>query len=203
MIFKGSKLIIIEGPDGAGKSTIASSLIERLKELQIPAEKYSFPGRTANTLGQWVYDVHHNNVSKGIRPVSPSALQALHIAAHIDTIEQDIVPLLRKGVTIVVDRYWWSTWVYGVASGVAQTTLSHLIEAEKAVWGDYLPDCAFLISRPVSLNEDTSSWASLSSLYRSIASQESHFYPVHNIENILTVELAVSAITEFIYSPFQ
>ena len=83
----------------------------------------------------------------GERSVHPVSLQLLHIAAHVDAIENRILPTLRKGIDIVLDRYWWSTWVYGVISGGNVVSLKAMIELEQLHWGGVLPTIVFLVVR--------------------------------------------------------
>ena len=180
----GSKLLVFEGPDAVGKSTVVAEIVQKLLAQNIPTVSLSFPGRQAGTLGHLVYKIHHDSGSLGVEAVDPNALQALHIAAHLDAIERVIKPLLASGKTVVLDRYWWSTWVYGNVAGMASMVLQHLVEAEKAVWGSCLPAHVFLLDRELPLRPDgTQNWLELKSTYADLSEQEKSFYPVHVIAN--------------------
>jgi dTMP kinase len=61
-------------------------------------------------------------------------LQTLHVAAHLDAIERKILPALEAGTWVILDRYWWSTWVYGIEQGISSTYLEPVIKAEQARW---------------------------------------------------------------------
>ena len=52
------RLIVFEGPDGVGKSTLAEHLTGRLREAGVPCEHLAFPGRQPGSLGRLVYDLH-------------------------------------------------------------------------------------------------------------------------------------------------
>src|SRR5713101_3899196 len=104
-------LIIFEGPDGSGKTTLSSALAETLLAKGMDCEHLAFPGREDGSLGKQVYRVHHDPRSAGIEALTPTSLQVLHIAAHIDAIESRIFPALHAGKSIILDRFWWSTWV--------------------------------------------------------------------------------------------
>jgi thymidylate kinase len=106
-------LVVFEGPDGAGKSSTAARFTEYLTGSGSHARLFSFPGQVEGTLGWHVYQLHHNPRQFGIESLTAESLQTLHVAAHLDTIDQIIKPSLRSGTTIVLDRYWWSAWVYG------------------------------------------------------------------------------------------
>ena len=54
------RLIVFEGPDGVGKSTLAEQLTVHLREAGVPCEHLAFPGRQPGSLGHLVYDLHHD-----------------------------------------------------------------------------------------------------------------------------------------------
>ena len=144
------RLIVLEGPDCVGKSTLAMELTCRLGEWCVPYEHLAFPGKQEGTLGRLVYDLHHDKVPGfDHKAVNPTSLQVLHIAAHIDAIERQILPVLRAGTWIVLDRFWWSTWVYGVANEVSECALKAMIGLEQLHWGQVKPDVLFTVERDV------------------------------------------------------
>ena len=144
---KHGRLIVFEGPDGCGKTTLSQALAERLRERGEPVHWSSFPGRDAGTLGHLVYRLHHDAHGLGIGSLTPLSLQTLHVAAHLDAIASRLRPQLESGCTIVLDRFWWSTWVYGVADGLEESVLDALIEVERRTWGPLLPDAVFVVRR--------------------------------------------------------
>lgn len=179
------KLIVFEGPDGVGKSTLVESSVKLLSTSGIALEAISFPGKSPGTLG-WVVDqIHHKQQTFELAGLSDLSLQALHIAAHLDHIESRIQPILRKGAWVVLDRFWWSTWVYGHAANLDVEVLEKLIEAEKIAWKSTLPSVAFLINRttPFRPEHTQERYSRLSALYSEIATRESNVYPVEIISN--------------------
>ena len=110
-------LIVFEGPDGVGKTTLARLLTRELEHRGCHCLYKSFPGQEEGSLGRLVYDIHHHPHKFGIEQMSPTSLQMLHIAAHVDAIERDIKPSLQRGHHIILDRYWWSTLAYGIVGG--------------------------------------------------------------------------------------
>lgn len=71
------RLIILEGPDGVGKSTLSKDLVRDLNARGERAELLTFPGREPGTLGHLVYEVHHEPARFGLWSVTAAANQAL------------------------------------------------------------------------------------------------------------------------------
>ena len=187
------KLIVFEGPDGVGKSTLAEQLTDHLRATGVPCERLAFPGRRPGTLGRLVYDLHHDASGLGLGEVNPTSLQLLHIAAHVDAIEGHILPALRAGTWIVLDRFWWSTWVYGAAFGVSEPSLKAMIELERLHWGHIKPDVLFLVERD-SCTADNGD--GLQVRYRELANREQLHSRVVALHNDSSVEDALNAVWE-------
>ena len=178
------QLFVFEGADGVGKSALSKSFAARLRESGIRCEWVAFPGSLPKSLGDHIYRVHHDPSQFDITTMAPSAKQLLHIAAHVDAIESRIIPLLRDGVTVVLDRFWWSTMVYGVAAGAPQRVIERMIEVELATWHPFKPSAAFLIRRDAPLRpEPFDMWSRWQSLYDELGKSEARKYPVYVIQN--------------------
>ena len=191
------RLIVFEGPDGVGKSTLSRALAGRLKAMGLTCDHLSFPGREEGTIGHLVYDIHHEPAAYGLNAIADISLQALHIAAHLDEIERRILPALKQGRWVVLDRFWWSTWVYGRAASVETTTLDALIRAERHHWRDIRPDGLFLIDR--SNDEvDRDARAPLREGYRALSDLERGRHPIHRIQNDGTVEDSLEQMLELL-----
>src|SRR5260370_13786931 len=124
---KTGQLVVFEGPDGVGKSELALRFKTWLLEHGFAAELLSFPGKEEGTLGKLVYDLHLHPERFHLTALTPASLQAMHIAAHLDAIERRIVPSLKLGRIVVLDRFWWSTFVYGIASGVVHRLVVQML----------------------------------------------------------------------------
>mgnify|MGYP000966257664 CR=1 FL=1 len=144
---KQGLLIVLEGPDGAGKTTVGKHLATTLRAAGRDCVEVSFPGTQVGTLGRLVYDLHHDRSRLGIANMSALALQTLHVAAHVDALETTIRPAYDRGGIVILDRYWWSTWVYGIAQRIPKKALRALVDYEERVWGALLPDHIFLFAR--------------------------------------------------------
>jgi len=191
---KRGHLIVLEGPDGVGKTKLAEGLIERLRERGISCHRHAFPGDEPGTLGFLVYRLHHDRATLKVDEIAPVALQAAHIAAHLDAIERVIRPKLNSGENIVLDRYWWSTAVYGAVNGSPRDVLESLIAAEERCWGVLRPLVIFLIDRekPWREGEDTPEWHQLAQKYRCLAAREQTRSCVEVVENSDRLEEVVA-----------
>lgn len=141
------KLYIFEGIDGVGKTTIVMGLCEKLSKAGIPFSSYSFPGKEPGSLGKLVYDLHHNVNNNINKPIDPISLQLLHIAAHIDIINTNVLPDLHSGKIVLLDRSWWSTYAYGLANGICKKTIKQIIAPEIDVLKEICIGKIFLIQR--------------------------------------------------------
>jgi thymidylate kinase len=186
------KLYVFEGPDGVGKSELSSLFTAMLNEKGTLAKLLSFPGKSEGTIGKLVYDLHHAPQSFGVVKVSSSSLQLMHIAAHIDAIEGVILPALHAGVTIVLDRFWWSTKVYGLAGGSDERLLDSMIDVELAAWGAIRPYVVFLIQRKTPLRpEPESQWRQWNELYERVSAEERGRTKIVSVDNNGSIEGAV------------
>ena len=175
-------LIVFEGPDGVGKTTLAKALTKKLKELGIPCVYQSFPGHEQGRIGNLVYRVQHDPEEFGVYDITPTALQTLHVAAHIDSIESQILPLLRDGYWVVLDRCWWSTWVYGVVTGVSRTDLEAMVNLEILQWEDVKPRMLFLVERAIKATE-CEEYERLNYEYHDLLNREQSLYPARIFSN--------------------
>lgn len=178
------KLFVFEGPDGSGKTMLSRAFANHLNAQGFGCEWFSFPGVNAGTLGKHVYEIHHNPRSVGIKNLSPTSIQLLHIAAHVDAIESRIVPALKQGRYVVLDRFWWSTLVYGTITGADQRVLEAMIDVERLYWGTVLPSHVFLLRRKISHGQNLAlERMALEKEYANLAIREALKYPVTTIPN--------------------
>lgn len=185
MIKKTGRLIVFEGVDAAGKTTLSDELVSFLRSEDRVVRNSHFPGKRERTLGELVYRIHHRHNSEfGVTTIHPCSLQLLHIAAHVDAIESEIKPALLDGEWIVLDRFWWSTYVYGLDNGVQESQLRHMINVEIDAWGPIKPDIIFLVDSEIPLREDETNsiaWHRKRKIYRRIAVEDQSQKCVHLI----------------------
>jgi dTMP kinase len=113
------------------------------------------------------------------------ALQTLHVAAHLDTIERKILPLVEAGTWVILDRYWWSTWVYGIECGIDPAYLQPVIEAELARWGAVEPGIVVMVDRAeaVRAEHDADTFLRLRTGYKELAQREKERYKVVSVSD--------------------
>ncbi|MBK2296814.1 dTMP kinase [Francisella philomiragia] len=103
-----SKFIVIEGLDGAGKSTAIGFIKKYLDSKSLAAVYTREPGGTkvAEELRSIVL---HNDYDEEIHP--DSELLMIY-AGRIQHYRNLIAPALTKGVNVVSDRFYWSSIAY-------------------------------------------------------------------------------------------
>jgi dTMP kinase len=134
------KLIVVEGPDGAGKSTLISGLQNHLLGSGIEAEKIREPGGTA--LSEQI-----RLLLKGLTApdteIDPRAETLLFAAARAQLCAELIGPLLRAGKWVLLDRFEGSTIVYqGIARGLGRREVEEISIFAR---GDVVPDLVLVL----------------------------------------------------------
>lgn len=145
---KYSGVYVFEGIDNVGKTTLIHKLKEKISaETDYNCEIVTFPGNEPHTLGNLVYDIHHNQDKYFSENLNDTSLQLLHIASHIDLINRKIKVACEKECIVLLDRCWWSTYAYGLANGISQDILKLVIKPELAYWEGVNVNKFFLIQR--------------------------------------------------------
>ncbi|MBI3582058.1 MAG: dTMP kinase [Nitrospinae bacterium] len=108
----GGVFIVIEGLDGAGKSTQADMLVERLKKSSFDAVKLKEP-----TNGRWGTEIRRI-AEEGREHLSPDEEAELFIKDREEDSRLNIIPALSAGKIVVMDRYINSNAAYQGALGL-------------------------------------------------------------------------------------
>jgi dTMP kinase len=163
-------MLALEGPDGSGKTTLERHITMKLAQDGQNVINVSFPGHIPNSIGEAVYELHHKQGAVA----SAAALQAAHVAAHIETIEGHILPALDQGKTVILDRFWWSTIAYGQAAGLSMSYLRKLVDAELICWNGSKPDLIVLLTSelPRRNDVDIQEYITLRRFYLQLISEE-------------------------------
>jgi dTMP kinase len=138
------RLIVLDGPDGVGKTTQAQALVEALKKKKIKVHALREPGGTAAGDAIRALVVEQKQIH-----LDPLAETFLFEAARAQLVRETIEPALARGEWVVCDRFTLSTLVYqGYAGGVkkkAVKDLSHIAS------GGVEPDLYFVLWVPAEL----------------------------------------------------
>ncbi|ELY6344221.1 dTMP kinase [Cronobacter muytjensii] len=132
-----SKYIVIEGLEGAGKTTARNLVVETLKSLGVANLTFTRePGGTvlAEKLRSLVLDIK----SVGDEVITDNAEVLLFYAARVQLVDTVIKPALARGEWVIGDRHDLSTQAYqGGGRGIDRALLTTL---RQAVLGDFAPD---------------------------------------------------------------
>ena len=184
------QLLIFEGPDGTGKTTLSLRLVEWLTSQGHHARYVSSPGRIEGSLGELVYNLHQFPERHGLHEITPEAKQLLHVAAHIDALHSTIIPALESDEIVVMDRFWWSTVAYGKVSGMDPESLRLMIDLELHHWSHHRPTAIFLLVRPTPARMEHSSAVHnlLEAAYAELEATEKEKYAIHRISTTRSIE---------------
>lgn len=130
-------LIVIEGTDGSGKST----QIEKLKRW-IEDQSYGVmvsEWKTSKFIADAINDAKDRNL------LNATTFSLLYAADFADRLEQVIIPALKAGFVVILDRYIYTAYARDVVRG-------HNIEWLKNLY-DYAPepDMVFYLDVPVEI----------------------------------------------------
>ena len=100
------RLITIEGLDGAGKTTLASGLVQELRSREVRAHLLREPGGVV--LAERIREV----VKDPSLRVGARAEALLYAAARAQLVEEAVRPLLDAGAWVVLDRFLDSSLAY-------------------------------------------------------------------------------------------
>lgn len=101
------KFITFEGPDGSGKTTVSTAVVEKLKEAGIPVLYSREPGGSA--IAEQIRDVILDPKNTAMDARTEALLYAASRRQHLKEI---IEPALDKGINVICDRFIDSSLAY-------------------------------------------------------------------------------------------
>ncbi len=134
-------IIVIEGTDQAGKKTQSELLACALKKSKIKTKIFSFPDYTT-PIGKEIYKFLHDK-----RKFPPQVIHCLLAANRWEKLDQ-IKKAHSENSILIMNRYYQSNLVYGVANGLSLKWLEGL--------DDGLPKADLVIVLDVSQRESFS-----------------------------------------------
>jgi dTMP kinase len=142
------KLITIEGIDGAGKTTLAGSLIDVLHSRGVDARLLREPGgvRLAERIREVVKDP--------ALEVSARSEALLYAAARAQLVDEALEPLLAEGVWVLLDRFVDSSLAY--QGGGRELGIEAVREINAFATGGLIPDLTLLLTLDPAVGRDRS-----------------------------------------------
>jgi dTMP kinase len=135
------RLIVLEGPEGAGKTTQLRLLADWLGARGHDVVAVREPGGT--TVGDEIRRVLLDPASD----IVPRAEALLFMASRAQLVEREIRPALEGGSLVLLDRYFLATYAYqGVGRGLSEEMLR---AANTMATGGLVPDVTLLLTLPV------------------------------------------------------
>ncbi len=130
--------ITLEGGEGAGKSTLARALCERLEKAGLTARTTREPGGSPKAEA-----IREMILAGQARDYGPFAEALMFSAARIDHIDSLIRPALTRGEWVICDRFIDSTRVYqGVLGKLDKAVLAEL---EAVTISGLMPDLTLIL----------------------------------------------------------
>jgi dTMP kinase len=132
--------IVLEGPEGSGKSTLVGPLAEQMREIGIEPVVVREPGgtRAAEIARQALLDPEHT--------LGPVAELFFYLAARADLVQTVIRPALATGRVVLSDRFALSTEAYQMAGRGLDPTMVRA--ANEAAAGGLSPDLTLILDLP-------------------------------------------------------
>jgi dTMP kinase len=135
------KLIVFEGPEGAGKTTQAPLAAQWLDALGHPAVALREPGGTA--IGDQIRRILLDTPDGA---VGDAAEALLYMASRAQLVDRVIRPALAQGTVVLLDRFFLSTYAYQVAGrGLPEEEIR---AANQLAVGGLVPDLTIMLMIP-------------------------------------------------------
>jgi dTMP kinase len=132
--------LVIDGPDGAGKTTQQDLLAQTLRSAHLDVRVLRDPGSTAigDRIRRILLDPQHEEMAVACETL-------LYMASRAQLAQQLIRPALAQGACVLCDRFISSTIAYQGAGGA---DIGQILQAGKVAVGDLWPDLTLLLDLP-------------------------------------------------------
>lgn len=134
------RLIVFEGSEGAGKTTQLRLLKELLRGRGFDVVALREPGGTAlgDSIRAMLLDPE--------RHISPEAEALLFMASRAQLVKDEIDPALSRGVVVLMDRFFLSTYAYQIDG--RQLSEDTIRQANSLAVGGRVPDLTIVLGIP-------------------------------------------------------
>ena len=133
-------LIVLEGAEGAGKTTQLRMLAQRLREEGAEVLTLREPGGTA--LGDAIRQI----LLDPAQHIVPEAEALLFMASRAQIVRHEIDPALARGVVVLMDRFFLSTYAYQIGGrGLSEDSIRAV---NTFATGGVVPDLTLVLQLP-------------------------------------------------------
>ena len=130
------KLIVLEGAEGVGKTTQIRLLAERLTMAGIQCAAVREPGGTP--VGDDIREI----LLQPEQEITAATEALLFMASRAELVSREILPSLQKGMIVLVDRFFLSTYAYQIfGRGLPEAEIR---AANRLATGGLVPDLTLL-----------------------------------------------------------
>jgi dTMP kinase len=134
------KFIVLDGPDGSGKTTQLGLLRDHLAALGARVETVHDPGATA--VGERIRQILLDRDNAHMSPICETLL---FMASRAQLVAERVRPALADGKVVLCDRFISATVAYQGAAGVSPSAVR---EVGKIAVDDVQPDLTVLLDLP-------------------------------------------------------
>lgn len=190
---------VFEGPSGVGKTTFSTMAEEYLNQNGYKAKrlKTSYTSKE-HSLARHIDSILEQPEKYDISSINGISRYMLQTSRDIDVIKKMIRPLLDEGYILLLDRYWWSTYVFGKVDGFDEDLLNPIADIYKAYSKNREPKIIFNIERNSSLKPGVEHWDKFTSAYNYLVQRECKHYNIVNIDNNHDHSIAFQQIINYI-----
>ena len=137
------KFLVVDGPDGAGKTTQLGLLRNRLDQMGLRVQVAVDPGTTR--IGQKIRSLLLDRDNGEIGPMCETLL---FMASRAQLVDELVRPALEEGRVVLCDRFISATIAYQGASGV---DVDAIIRIGRIAVRDLLPDLTIVLDIPTDI----------------------------------------------------
>jgi dTMP kinase len=138
-----SRYVMLDGPDGCGKSSQARALCEWLTGRGARVLHVREPGSTP--VGEALRQLLLAPKTGALQPLTEALLFS---AARAETVAAVVAPALQRGEIVVAERGYLSTVVYQALACQPGLDLDWVLDLQRRVHGPTLPDRIFVLDVP-------------------------------------------------------
>lgn len=135
--------VVLEGPDGSGKSTLVKPLVELMRKRNVEPVVVREPGGTR------AGEIARNALLDPAHPVGTLAELFFYLASRAELVEKVIAPALREDRVVLSDRFALTTEAYQMAGRGLPAEV--VLPANQAAAGGLRPDLTLILDLPPEL----------------------------------------------------